>query len=52
MRRSGFGASADPTLALGVDAATDGTAAEDAVVDFDAHAPAATEMAATNKGRR
>jgi hypothetical protein len=51
MRRSGFGASADPTLALGVEAAA-GTAAEDVVVDFDAHAPAATEMAATNKGRR
>jgi hypothetical protein len=52
MRRSGFGAAADAALALGADGLAAGTAAEDTVADFDAHPPAAIEMAAISSGMR
>jgi hypothetical protein len=52
MRRSGFGAAAEVTLALGADALGAGEAAEDTVVDFDAHPPAAMEMPTTSSGMR
>src|SRR6478735_7664209 len=52
MRRSGLGAVAETTLALGVDGLAAGTAAEVGVVDFDAHAPAAIHTPATSDETR